>query len=25
VFNVLHLEYPESIQANNDMIRFFTM
>lgn len=25
VFNVLHPEYPESIQANNDMIRFFTM
>ena len=25
VFNVLHPEYPESIQANEDMIRFFTM
>jgi len=25
VFNVLHPEYPESIRANEDMIRFFTM
>ncbi|MBQ6346652.1 MAG: alpha/beta hydrolase [Clostridia bacterium] len=25
VFNVLHPEYPESIQANEDMIRFFKM
>jgi hypothetical protein len=23
VFNVLHPEYPESIQANEDIVRFF--